>query len=288
MFQRDYLNWVFRPSFLQPWGKKKDTLFAGPWVGEFGWEAMNWQPFLRWLAPQYKKVIVCIRKGNDALYQDFAHEFVEHQIQGDSNCNQIVNVENLEEYDRIKKMVSSDWDWLKPVGWQPEKRRVYKVFGTSQADLQTDILFHPRGRNWGQDRNWKQDKWKKCVDTLTKQGYKLGCIGLTSATQKVAGEYIDYRDVSMHQVILLMASTKLVVGPSSGPMHLASLCKTPHLVWADQKKYARGSLIRERYESSWNPFQTQAIIVDEYGFNPKVDVVLNQVYQFFKTKNFKK
>jgi hypothetical protein len=288
LIQRDILSWVFRPSFLRSWGKKKDTLFAGPWIGEFGWELMNWQPFLRWLAPQYKKVIVCIREGNEALYADFAHEFRYHNVQGDSNCNYMRHIHNPEELKRAESLCEPNWDFLRPVGWQPNTRKIFKPFGTFQKDTATDILFHPRGRTFGSDRNWSSEKWERLLEGISNisgQKIQLGCIGLTNATLDISGDFLDYRDVPLEQTLNLMASTRLVIGPSSGPMHLASLCKTPHLVWTDQEKYARGYKNRYKYESWWNPFHTKAVVVDNMGFDPDVEIILQTIQTYFSTQN---
>lgn len=284
MIQRDILSWIFRPSFLQPWGSKKDTLFAGPWLGEFGWELMNWQPFLRWLAPQYKKVIISIRHGHEALYQDFTHEFQYHTVEGDSNCNEMKYIQNPKELIRAQAQCRPNWDYLKPVGWQPIQRKKFIPFGTPKLDLKTDLLFHPRGRNFGSNRNWSASKWEKLLQELSKQNLKVGCIGLKNATLNIAGNFTDYRDIPLIDTLDLISSTKLVIGPSSGPMHLASLCKIPHIVWTDQKKYARGYTNRYKYESWWNPFQTDAMVIDHMGFNPDVNEVLNYI-KIFLDKN---
>lgn len=283
MIYRDYISWWLRPAFLQPWGQKRSTLFAGPFAGEFGWELLNWQPFLRWLAPQYQSVIVCIRKGNEALYQDFTHRFEYHALRGTSECNSIRDVQNPEELERIKALVPADADWLLPVGWQPESRKVFKVFGTRRPEMECDVVFHPRGRGFGSGRNWPENKWEDLVSRLSADGLRVACIGLRSATLQVAGSYVDRRDTPLHETMDLMASTRLVVGPSSGPMHMASLCRTPHLVWTDTQKYARGHTSRFKYEKHWNPFGTPALVLDQDGFDPSVDTVYHHITEFLAT-----
>jgi len=51
-----------------------ETLLAGPWVGEFGWELCCWQGYIRKLSKKYTKTIVICREGHDFLYKDFADE----------------------------------------------------------------------------------------------------------------------------------------------------------------------------------------------------------------------
>ena len=46
-----------------------------------------------------------------------------------------------------------------------------------------------------------------------------------------------------------MQKTRVVIGQSSGPMHLASLCRVPHAVWGHHRLY-------QRYADTWNPHKT--------------------------------
>jgi hypothetical protein len=277
MIRRDILSWWLRPSFLQPFGKPADTLFAGPWVGEFGWELMHWQGFLRKLAPRYSKVVVSCRPGQEALYADFAHEFLLHDIRGTADCNRLLRVDNPQELRRVLALVPPGADLLRPLGAQPHQRQVFRRFGEKRLESSTDILIHPRGRGHGADRNWSRENWERLLSILSPLGLRIGCIGLRSATQDLSGNFTEFRDRPLAETFDLMASTKLVVGPSSGPMHLASLCGTPHLVWTDRARYARGLTNRIKYERTWNPLGTTAVVLDEWGFQPAPNLVAEQV-----------
>ncbi len=274
MLKRDILSWWFRPPFLRSWGTKSSTLFAGPWLGEFGWELLNWQAFLRWLAPSYDKVIVSCRAGTEALYADFAHEFRHHAVKGTSETNTMLKVDTPDELARALSEIPPGADHLPHVGWQPDARKVFVPYGTPDPARSTDVLFHPRGRGFGTDRNWDTDKWSALLAGLAEAGVSVGCIGLSHATLDIPGDWPDYRDIPLRESMDVIASAKLVVGPSSGPMHLASLCRTPHLVWTDTKGYARGRTNRTKYERWWNPFDTPAYVVDHEGFDPRPETIL--------------
>jgi ADP-heptose:LPS heptosyltransferase len=282
MIKRDILSWWLRPQFLQPWGRKSDVLFAGPWRGEFGWELLNWQAFLRWLAPQYQKVIVCCRESQFGLYRDFAHELIPHTLGGTAECNRALEAPDPAEFARIQSLIPPGADWLDParIGWQPASRKVFYPYGNFRGELATDIVFHPRGRGFGTDRNWSAENWSALVAKLQGAGYRLTCIGLRSATLEVPGDFVDQRDIPLEHTMDLLASARLIIGPSSGPMHLASLCKCPHLVWTDAERYARGRTNRTKYEHWWNPFGTKAIVLDDQGFQPSVDHVFEAIQNF--------
>jgi hypothetical protein len=65
----------------------------------------------------------------------------------------------------------------------------------------------------------------------------------------------------------------MVVGCSSGPLHLSSHCRTPHILWTDSKyQKAVGGTNKQRYKKIWNPFQTRCIVIDT-GWNPSVKEV---------------
>ncbi len=284
MLYRDYIRWWLRPAFLKPRGIKSDTLFAGPWVGEFGWELMHWQGFVRKLSRDYKKTVVSCRPGNEALYADFCSDFILHTIRGIAECNQAHAMENPEELQRVLALVPDGADVLKPLGFQPLSRQEFIRYGNPKNEAAFDIVIHPRGRSFGGDRNWSAENWEQLISELQKSGLTFVCVGLKSATLDLKSNLVDFRDQPLSRTLDLMSAAKLVIGPSSGPMHLASLCGTPHLVWTDTKTYAHGQKNRYKFEVAWNPFKTQAIVIDEFGFQPSVKTVLEATHRFFAEK----
>lgn len=57
--------------------KSNSIVFAGPFMGEFGWELSHWVPHLRWLREQYrgKRLIVSSYPGREPLYNGIADDF---------------------------------------------------------------------------------------------------------------------------------------------------------------------------------------------------------------------
>ena len=57
--------------------ESNSVVFAGPFLGEFGWELSHWSPHVRWLRQQYKgrKLIVASYAGRHPLYYGIADEF---------------------------------------------------------------------------------------------------------------------------------------------------------------------------------------------------------------------
>lgn len=284
MFRRDYLNWWLRPSFLRPWGRRSKVLFAGPWLGEFGWELLCWQGFVRKVSRGYETVIVHCPAGREALYADFATRIIPHApYPGTSECDRVKEPDVMARaLAAARDLVPGGADHLHPpLGFQPLSRQEFIPYGRKRPDLEVDILFHPRGRTFGAYRNWGPDKWEALLSRLAAAGYRLGCLGMRSATAGIEGDFADYRDKPLAETLDIIASARLVLGPSSGPMHLASLCRAPHLVWTDRGRHARGHTNRRKYEWWWNPFKTEALVLDEHGFDPPVDAVFAEVDRFF-------
>ena len=61
-------------------------LFAGPFVGEFGYELFMYQGYIRKLANDYDETIISSRTANEFLYKDFCNKFVPYEPKT-NNCD---------------------------------------------------------------------------------------------------------------------------------------------------------------------------------------------------------
>lgn len=127
-------------------------------------------------------------------------------------------------------------------------------YGKKQTS-DVDIIIHARATNKVNSgiRNWHSNNWDELVRVLKDKGYSVGSMGQRHAAAHIENTY-DLRGIGMGEICNYMASAKLCIGPSSGPMHLASLCATPHFVWSEVKN-------KHRYERHWNPHN-----VNVYGY----------------------
>ena len=129
-------------------------------------------------------------------------------------------------------------------------------YGEEKEELKYDFVIHARNsiktlrrKDYRIDnlRNWEEEKWQQLVDKF--KGYKIACIGSELNSFHLNGTE-DLRGTKLSTVADLLKSSKLIVGPSSGPMHFASLCLCPQAVWDNVNS-------RGRYVTSWNPFKTK-------------------------------
>lgn len=64
---------------------------------------------------------------------------------------------------------------------------------------------------------------------------------------------LDLRGVDLETFCAVLAAARVTVGPSSGPLHLSQLCRTPIVTWYGIDAARPGS--RNRYQGSWNPYR---------------------------------
>jgi len=252
-------------------------LFAGPWVGELGWELMMWQAHIRAIAilGEYDEVIIATRPGHDFLYKDFMTDFVPYPIEGATDCelcdsktyndffkNTLVKGDVLVKVQRFPTWKSVGGDLF-------FKFQKFVKYGNKTGKNKFDIIVHARNTNKRNTayRNWPMDRWNNLISEL--KGHNIACIGTKHAAAHLAGT-TDMRGIPMSDLCDMMADSKLVIGTSSGPLHLASLCGTPHVV------LSHGCNI-ERYEKHWNPFNTKVKVVEDEKWNPYVSEVLNGI-----------
>ncbi len=58
--------------------ESNSVVFAGPFLGEFGWELSHWAPHVRWLRAQYpgRQLYASSYPGRQPIYNDFIDKFV--------------------------------------------------------------------------------------------------------------------------------------------------------------------------------------------------------------------
>ena len=252
-------------------------LIAGPFVGEFGWELMKWQACVRHEAKKYNTAIVCSRSSMKYIYEDFAG-FMPHDIKGMSSCYGIKPLTKHEAErlkglnDKLDAMAEGKNICRYPGNLNPKKNypsEFIKYY--EESDESYDVVMHARSIGKAAMRNWPTDKWDELTNRLINSGIKVAAIGAPGQAYVPPGvdNHITW---GIKKTVAVICSSKIVIGPSSGPMHLASLCGAKHLVWSHRvKKTAVKASNRDRYEKLWNPLDTECIVVDEHDWDPPVD-----------------
>ena len=224
-------------------------LYVEPFLGEFGYELIGWQSVLRAMAPRCDRVEVWCRPGHNVLYRDFAkvHNFDPRTTE--TNCHQS---QGGVQFVRPKE---GNWLAVNDIyvnGWSTlfdgSLRHKYIELGTPISPAYTLIHARATGKYNTGYRNWPLENWKKLVPRLN--GF-VASIG--TEAYHIPGT-ADLRGISLDYLCDYMAGANIVIGPSSGPIHLAALCGCPHLVWTGHSRTV------ERCEGSWNPFDTKCLV----------------------------
>lgn len=264
-------------------------LFVEPFLGEFGWELFGWQSVLRAMSKKHRIYLSCL-PGHQYLYQDFATDITTFDPgPREPNCHKVAGGK---EFKRFRRVVPQNDNWLTVEnvyknGWKSlfdgSLEHEFIELGTRPHAYYGDptILIHARATqnlNTG-FRNWPAGNWLGLVDSLTKT-WSIASIGTKDGAYHVPGTY-DFRGSSLCDLCDRMTESPLVIGPTSGPMHLAALCGAPHLVWTGHKR----SL--ERYQTQWNPFDTECMIYyDKFQWDrgekwqPTVDEIIEGIREF--------
>jgi len=239
--------------------------FFGPWVGEFGWEVATWQGWCRKESKKYDKSYVCSFPGMAPLYEDFA-EFVPHNYTERPD----VWVGPGVDFAKIKYRLPKD------VGVRVNAIQKFSPGGDfikfgdvpiKQFDCLVHAMRHKDPRKLVKE--YPEELWREVVRGLPE---RTACIG-TKKDLYIEGT-TDLRGIPLKELMNHMAGCDLVVGASSGPMHLASFCGTTIVVWGPAKQSFVGGSLEVRYIKLWNPFRSKVHFIPAENWRPSPRVVL--------------
>lgn len=262
-------------------------LIAGPWVGEFGWELFCWQAYLRAIKNQYdiEDMVAVTRPGRELLYEDFCKvETVDIPVKtADSWHNAGINPSTIlqkipRKYSRYEVLRPMNARYYgKPVDMRFKGKvetidPIFVPLGQESPDTSYQVILHARDRAHRAGDNWALNNWQSLVSYLEKNNISYAFIGSKTESRCLKDE-ADLRGISLRELVKYLAGAKAIVGPSSGPMHLASLSKCPQLVWSGSDPN------KPRYESEWNPFNTRVEYIgrDLGGWQPNPDTVIDKL-----------
>ena len=257
------------------------------------------------MAPNYSEVTIVCTPGKEVLYEDFADKLLTYTPQryipvGAFNRGVTEGYPLPQEKERVYLGPNTRLtDYRKrPDGiyeYRPVKPRYIKQefikLGLAQIPLKYDYIIHARAVDrTGADhpfdskeaaklkaqskRNWDVEKWEEVVRRLP--GTKAS-IGTQGGALHVCGTD-DLRDLNLRELCSILSSSGMIFGPSSGPLHLGSLCGLSHLIWAGPPYDKKSNSIR--YEKDWNPHNTPTFYLDKATWNPSPAEVLDAIEAF--------
>ena len=270
-------------------------LVAGPYVGEFGHELMDWQPWVRAQVPRHDEVHVITYPGRDYLYPGCRVHYHDVPLEkagyrhGRLTPRQIREMAHnkaaelgLKNYDLMTAQhicTSYHQKFLLPAK--------FELLGSpADAEKIRDLAFHFRQvKKEGPDqtRNYPQAMCDRLVELCRAQNLNFFCIGHPKYAYCPAGVE-DRRSEDLAASVAAIRSARLLTGELSGPMHLAQLSGTPILIWADGQWRLNGC---ER----WNYFRVPTYVVANDTHQPKPETVAKKIVESLadlrqRTENF--
>lgn len=238
----------------------------GCWIGEFGWEIMHFVPAARVAVVGHDRVIVGCQEGSQALYADFATEYRTFPNVVEACCQR----GDASGVGTIESEFRRGGKWLQAklkLG-----RKKYVRYGKRHPVDAYDLVIHARHtpkEKFGRSslaRNWPMEKWNEVLAAL--DNISIAAIGLKGEAlcPERAG---DWRGASLQETMNLMASSRVIAGPQSGPIHLAALCGCPAVVWTRRDIGPGKHKNERRLKDIWNPFQTKCTILDGFDIEPE-------------------
>jgi hypothetical protein len=240
-------------------------LVAGPYVGEFGHELMDWQPWVRAQISRYAEVHVISYPGRDCLYPGCRVHYHDVALETAGYKHGRFSPAQLETMARRKaaELGLKNYDLMTALHVCTHYHQRYllpvkfEMLGQPPADGEMrDLAFHFRQvKKVGPDqsRNYPLELCDRVVELCRAQGLNFFCIGHPRYSYCPAGVE-DRRTEDLAASIAAIRSARLLAGELSGPMHLAQLSGTPILIWAP------GQWRLDNCEA-WNVFRVPTYIV---------------------------
>jgi ADP-heptose:LPS heptosyltransferase len=135
------------------------------------------------------------------------------------------------------------------------------------------IVLHCRGIEKCPERNLMEARWDAIVKDLNDNGVVPLIVG-AGWDYSPDGDVQDCRQEPLSAVIMWMRNARVVVGASSGPMHLAQACEAPVVVWS-----GNAAKDKPRYKEVWNHFDSPTTFVSS-TWQPGVSKILKAIESY--------
>ena len=259
------------------------VLVAGPYVGEFGHELMDWQPWVRAQIGRYAQVHVITYPGRDYLYpgcrvhyHDVALETAGYK-HGRFSPAQLAAMARkkaaelgLKNYDLMTTLNICSWYHQRYL--LPAK---FELLGCPPAAGQIrDLAFHFRQvkkEGPDQSRNYPLESCDRVASFCRARNLSFFCVGHPRYAYCPPGVE-DRRTEDLEASVAAIRSARLLAGELSGPMHLAQLSGTAILIWAD------GQWRLDNCER-WNVFHVPTYIVANDTHRPDPERVGQKILE---------
>ena len=271
----------------------KKILCISPFSGELGWEIVNYIPYVNGIrrAHKFDLIFACVRSGRERLYS-FANRFMLTNLEDDVKVsgnfgpmNKYRNRIQVSFENRVGKMRGRGWECTVSRNMTKHDRGMFpgRKFICYKASKEEMGLCHTqygekyavilvRTRRNGRGKNWPIANFDRLGTAVESFGFTPVYVGSGSKHKFSCGINL-LGGTTVSDVIPILCGASFAVGGSTGTLHLAAMCKTPHFVWGNKR------LVR-RYKKDWNPFDTKVHFLKDYSWKPPVKSVVSGIKNF--------
>jgi hypothetical protein len=166
---------------------RDDTLLAGPYCGELGWELMEWSGYVRRLSTRYHRTIVISYEGHSCLYDHCDYYSHDRMLQDSGywyGSQPQPAIEAMVAHYRQRLGLTS-FDWLHPTHLNRYTRQLlgpqvfWDPFDRDRTDCRYDVGFHFRSIHRADldTKNYPPDYAADLVSRCQTAGMQVCCIG---------------------------------------------------------------------------------------------------------------
>lgn len=285
-------------------------LVAGPYIGELGFEIGNWVPHLAALRDKYDSMVIFARNGHKDLYP-FADKFIGFNFglesrHCDKNWMMKPSREELLRYNiletQVKKYVKLIQKSRHEASLYPSDSKIRNKLFVEKSPIILNgseekinkwnqilpsglrVVFVIRSYTRGASKNSNKNLLNKIVGKL-KDRINVNCILVGQEELpfqcEVRNKCVDLLNkTTIDDLISIYSMSNVIVGASTGTIHLASACGIPHVTWVDWV----GDLpaIKDRYYTSWNLNKTPIKYLDSTEVN--FEEIINSILIFLNNE----
>jgi hypothetical protein len=261
--------------------RPRRNLLAGPYAGEFGYELMQWQGFVRARRPHYEQVHMLTYPGRDYLYEGCTVHYHDIDLKKAGYWYGRLNPQEARRMAHAKaaEIGLKDYDifetsllctrYHKMLFWRQEFRLLEEP---PLVEKPYDVLFHFRAvQKDGPDhvKNYSPALADELVRRCLDQGLSVACFGHPAYAYSPVG-CADLRRLDLRESVAAISSARLAVGEASGGMHLANACGKPTVIWGDGQWRIDPAL-------RWNPFRVPIYVVTVATWRPAPEQVCESI-----------
>ena len=268
------------PSLRQKLRPRRNLL-AGPYAGEFGYELMQWQGFVRERRKHYQEVHVLTYPGRDYLYEGCRVHYHDVDLKkagywyGDITPTQMRQMADakaaeigLKDYDIFDTSLLCT-RYHRGLFWKQEFRLLEEP---PLVQKPYDLVFHFRSvQKVGPDplKNYPPELADELARQCMDRGLSVACVGHPQYSYCPKG-CVDHRHTDLRQTVAAICSACLGVGEASGGMHIVNACGRPTLIWGDGQWRIDPAL-------RWNPFRVPIYVVTNSEWQPTPEKVCEAI-----------